>query len=292
MLPASQTPIALHQDSPRRVFWRRFRTETTAMIGLVIIVLFVLLVLLSPWISPYDPLHQDIPSSLAAPGAAHWFGADKLGRDIFSRILYGARISLFSGLAVISMAGLFGSLVGLLAGYARGWWDEGLMRVTDIFFAFPSLILAMAIAGALGPSLQNALIAVAVVTWPVYARLVRGQVLTLREREFVQAARAVGSPDSVIIFRHLLPNTLSPLLVQASFDMGGVILAVAGLSFIGFGAQPPLPEWGVMISEGRNYITTHWWLTFFPAISMLFAVAGFNLVGDGLRDVLDPRLKR
>ncbi len=274
------------------MFWRRFRKETTALFGLLVIIIFLLLALLSPWISPYDPLHQDIPSSLAAPGAAHWFGADKLGRDIFSRILHGARISLFSGVAVIAMAGMFGSLVGMLAGYARGWWDESLMRVTDIFFAFPSLILAMAIAGALGPSLQNALIAVAVVTWPVYARLVRGQVLTLREREFVQAARAVGATDGVILRRHLLPNTLSPLLVQASFDMGAVILSVAGLSFIGFGAQPPMPEWGVMISEGRNYITTHWWLTFFPAIAMLLAVAGFNLVGDGLRDVLDPRLKK
>jgi peptide/nickel transport system permease protein len=278
--------------SPRRIFWRRFRKETTALLGLVVIIFFFLLALLAPWISPYDPLAQNIPASLAAPGPEHWMGADKLGRDIFSRILHGARISLFSGIAVIAMAGVFGSLVGLVAGYARGWWDEALMRITDIFFAFPSLILAMAIAGALGPSLQNALIAVAVVTWPVYARLVRGQVLTLREREFVQAARAVGATDSVIIRRHLLPNTLSPLLVQASFDMGGIILAVAGLSFIGFGAQPPMPEWGVMISEGRNYITTHWWLTFFPAMGMLFAVAGFNLVGDGLRDVLDPRLKK
>ncbi len=290
--PPTAPPLAPSQASPRRVFWRRFRKETTAVVGLVIIIVFFLLALLAPWISPYDPLAQNIPASLAPPGAAHWMGADKLGRDIFSRILYGARISLFSGVAVIAMAGLFGSLVGLVAGYARGWWDEGLMRITDIFFAFPSLILAMAIAGALGPSLQNALIAVSVVTWPVYARLVRGQVLGLREREFVQAARAVGAPDSVIIRRHLLPNTLSPLLVQASFDMGGIILAVAGLSFIGFGAQPPTPEWGVMISEGRNYITTHWWLTFFPAMSMLFAVAGFNLVGDGLRDVLDPRLKK
>jgi peptide/nickel transport system permease protein len=289
---ATQIPIAPPQASPQRMFWRRFRKETTALIGLVIIVLFFLLALLAPWISRYDPLAQNIPASLAAPGMEHWMGADKLGRDIFSRILHGARISLFSGIAVIIMAGIFGSLVGMLAGYARGWWDEALMRVTDIFFAFPSLILAMAIAGALGPSLQNALIAVAVVTWPVYARLVRGQVLGLREREFVQAARAVGATDSVIIRRHLLPNTLSPLLVQASFDMGAVILSVAGLSFIGFGAQPPMPEWGVMISEGRNYITTHWWLTFFPAISMLFAVAGFNLVGDGLRDVLDPRLKK
>jgi peptide/nickel transport system permease protein len=278
--------------SPRRIFWRRFRQETTAMVGLAIIVIFALLALSATFISPYDPLYQNIPASLAPPGPEHLFGADKLGRDILSRILHGARISLLSGVAVITMAGLFGSFVGLLAGYMRGWADEGLMRVTDIFFAFPSLILAMAIAGALGPSLQNALIAVAVVTWPVYARLVRGQVMILREREFVQAARAVGAPDSVIMRRHMLPNTLSPLLVQASFDMGAVILAVAGLSFIGFGAQPPLPEWGVMISEGRNYITTQWWLTFFPAIAMLFAVAGFNLVGDGLRDVLDPRLRK
>jgi peptide/nickel transport system permease protein len=278
--------------SPRQIFWRRFRKETTAVVGLVIIIIFGLLALFAPLVSPYAPLAQNIPASLAAPGVDHWFGADKLGRDILSRIMYGARISLVSGVAVITMAGLFGSFVGLLAGYTRGWADEALMRVTDIFFAFPSLILAMAIAGALGPSLQNALIAVAVVTWPVYARLVRGQMLILREREFVQAARLVGATDGLIMRRHLLPNTLSPLLVQASFDMGGVILAVAGLSFIGFGAQPPQPEWGVMISEGRNYITTHWWLTFFPAISMLLAVAGFNLVGDGLRDVLDPRLNK
>jgi peptide/nickel transport system permease protein len=193
---------------------------------------------------------------------------------------------------VVIMAGLVGTAVGIVAGYVGGWLDEALMRVTDIFFAFPSLILAMAIAGALGPSLQNALIAVAVVTWPVYARLIRGQVLVLRDREFVLAARSVGASHGLILRRHLFPNTLSPLLVQASFEMGTVILAVAGLSFIGFGAQPPTPEWGVMISEGRNYITTHWWLTFFPAMAMLFAVAGFNLVGDGLRDVLDPRLRR
>jgi peptide/nickel transport system permease protein len=167
-----------------------------------------------------------------------------------------------------------------------------LMRVTDIFFAFPSLILAMAIAGALGPSLRNALIAVAVVSWPVYARLIRGQVLVLREQEFVQAARAIGVSDTRIVLRHLLPNTLAPLLVQASFDMGAVILSVAGLSFIGFGAQPPTPEWGVMISEGRNYITTQWWLTAVPAAAILLLVAAFNLIGDGLRDLLDPRLRK
>lgn len=278
--------------SPRTLFVRRFGKERTAIFGVVVILLFVALALLAPVISPYDPLEQNISSSLAPPSPDHLFGADKLGRDIFSRMLYGARISLAVGLGVVFMASLLGTTVGLLAGYAGGWWDEALMRVTDIFFAFPSLILAMAIAGALGPSLQNALIAVAVVTWPIYARLVRGQALVIREQEFVQAARAIGAGHLLILRRHLLPNTLSPLLVQMSFDMGTTILAVAGLSFIGFGAQPPTPEWGVMISEGRNFITTHWWLTFFPAMAMLFAVAGFNLVGDGLRDVLDPRLRR
>jgi len=274
------------------MFVRRFRKERTAVFGLVTIIIFVLMAVFAPVIAPFDPLEQNISDSLAPPSAEHWFGADKLGRDIFSRMVFGARISLATGLGVVFMASLLGTTVGLLAGYAGGWWDEALMRVTDIFFAFPSLILAMAIAGALGPSLQNALIAVAVVTWPIYARLIRGQVLILREREFVQAARAVGSGHGLILRRHLLPNTMSPLLVQMSFDMGTTILAVAGLSFIGFGAQPPTPEWGVMISEGRNFITTHWWLTFFPAMAMLFAVAGFKLVGDGLRDILDPRLRR
>jgi peptide/nickel transport system permease protein len=278
--------------SPNALMVRRFTKEKTAIFGLLVIVLFALLAILAPAFAPYDPLAQDIPNGLARPSPEHWMGTDKLGRDIFSRMLYGTRISLAAGLGVVVMAGLVGISVGIIAGYRGGWLDEALMRITDIFFAFPSLILAMAIAGALGPSLQNALIAVAVVTWPVYARLVRGQVLVLRDREFVQAARSVGAGHLLILRRHLFPNTLSPLLVQASFEMGTVILAVAGLSFIGFGAQPPTPEWGVMISEGRNYITTHWWLTFFPAMAMLFAVAGFNLIGDGLRDVLDPRLRK
>ena len=290
-IPAA--PVATRRVmSPNTLMARRFTKEKTAVFGLLVILLFALLAVFAPALAPFDPLAQDIPNGLAPPSPDHWMGTDKLGRDIFSRMLYGARISLGAGVGVVIMAGLVGISVGIIAGYVGGWPDEALMRVTDIFFAFPSLILAMAIAGALGPSLQNALIAVAVVTWPVYARLIRGQVLVLRDREFVVAARAVGASHSLILRRHLFPNTLSPLLVQASFEMGTVILAVAGLSFIGFGAQPPTPEWGVMISEGRNYITTHWWLTFFPAMAMLFAVAGFNLVGDGLRDVLDPRLKR
>jgi peptide/nickel transport system permease protein len=271
---------------------RRLLQEPTTVAGLALLAVFVLLALTASLISAYDPLFQNISASLTPPSPAYPLGTDKLGRDILSRMLYGARISLWVGLAVVLSAGAFGSLVGLIAGYLGGWVDEMLMRVTDIFFAFPSLILAMAIAGALGPSLQNALIAVAVVSWPVYARLIRSQVLVLREQEFVQAARAVGVAGPTVLFPHLLPNTVAPLLVQASFDMGATILAVAGLSFFGFGAQPPTPEWGVMISEGRNYITTQWWLTAVPAAGILLLVAAFNLVGDGLRDLLDPRLRR
>ena len=262
------------------------------VLGLILLLFFVTLALLAPVLSPYDPLAPNVQASLTPPSAGHLLGTDKLGRDILSRMLYGSTISLRSGLLVVVCAGAFGALVGLLAGYRGGWADELLMRVTDIFFAFPFLILAMAIAAALGPSLRNALIAVAVVSWPAYARLVRGQVLILREREFVRAALAIGASDQRVILRHLLPNTLAPLLVQTSFDMGVVILSVAGLSFIGFGAQPPTPEWGVMISEGRNYITTQWWLTGVPAVAILLLVAAFNLVGDGLRDLLYPRLRR
>src|SRR5512135_1834232 len=209
-----------------RPAWRR---SPLTVAGLILIAILILVAVSAPLIAPADPLKQVLSSRLKPPSAAHWLGTDQLGRDVLSRMIYGARISLIIGTVVVGLAASSGTLVGLIAGYSGGWLDEGLMRLTDIFFAFPSLILAMAIAGALGPSLQNALIAVAIVIWPVYARLVRGQVLVLREREFVQAARSIGATDTVIIRRHLFPNTLSPLLVQASFDMGAVILTIAGL---------------------------------------------------------------
>jgi len=193
---------------------------------------------------------------------------------------------------VVASAGIFGTFVGLVAGYAGGLVDEVLMRLTEVFLAFPPLILAMAIAGALGPSLTNAIIAIAVVTWAIYARLARGQILSLRRREFVEAAQGIGASQLRIVVRHLLPNAVAPLLVQASFDMGAAIIAAAGLSFIGFGAQPPTPEWGVMISEGRNFISTQPWISLFPGLAILLAVGSFNLLGDGLRDVFDPRLSR
>ena len=265
--------------------------QPAVLAGAVVLVLFLLAALLAPVLSPADPQAQNVLEGLRPPSAAHLFGTDKLGRDLLSRILYGARISLFVGVVVVLLSSVVGTLLGVLAGYLGGWVDEALMRITDIFFAFPALILAMAIAGALGPSLQNALIAISAVTWPVYARLLRGQVLALREREFVLAARIVGVPEWQIILRHLLPNMLAPLLVQASFDMGGAITSVAGLSFIGFGAQPPTPEWGVMISEARTYMATAWWMGTFPALSIMLVVGGFNLLGDGLRDLLDPRLR-
>jgi len=271
-----------------RPAWRR---SPLTVIGLVLIIILAFIALLAPLIAPADPLKQVLSTRLDPPSTAHWLGTDQLGRDVLSRMIYGARISLLIGGVVVGLAASVGTFVGLVAGYAGGWLDEGLMRLTDVFFAFPALILAMAISGALGPSLTNAMIAIAVVSWPVYARLVRAQVLSLREREYVEAARGLGASAERIVWQHILPNTLAPLLVQASFDMGGAILSAAGLSFIGFGTQPPTAEWGVMISEGRNYIATHSWLSLFPGLAILLTVAAFNLIGDGLRDALDPRLR-
>ena len=286
-VPLAPTPDATPGPIARLAVLR----SPLATAGLVLIVFFAASALLASVIAPYDPLDQILITRLKPPSLEHLLGTDQLGRDVFSRMLFGARISLTIGLAVVGSASAFGTLVGLMAGYAGGVVDEALMRFTDIFFAFPPLILAMAIAGALGPSLNNAMIAIAVVTWPIYARLVRGQVLSLREREFVIAARSIGASTPRILLRHLLPNTLAPILVQASFDMGGAILSAAGLSFIGFGAQPPTPEWGVMISEGRKFISTQPWLSLFPGLAILSTVAAFNLIGDGVRDILDPRLR-
>jgi peptide/nickel transport system permease protein len=272
----------------RRPAWLR---SPLTVGGLVLITLFALAAVSAPLLAPANPLKQVLATRLKPPSAEHWLGTDQLGRDVLSRIIFGARISLLVGVVVVVGAGSVGTFTGLVAGYGGGWLDEILMRLTDIFFAFPALILAMAISGALGPSLTNAMIAIAAVSWPVYARLVRSQVLSLREREYVEAARSLGASTPRIIWQHILPNTLAPLLVQASFDLGGAILAAAGLSFIGFGTQPPTPEWGVMISEGRNYIATQPWLSLFPGLAILFTVAAFNLIGDGLRDAFDPRLR-
>ena len=280
--------LAAAPPRARRPTWRR---SPLTVAGLALIAILALIALLAPLLAPSDPLKQVLSTRLDPPSAEHWLGTDQLGRDVLSRMIYGARISLLIGTVVVVLSASVGTFVGMMAGYFGGLLDEALMRLTDVFFAFPALILAMAISGALGPSLTNAMIAIAVVTWPVYARLVRAQVLSLREREYVEAARGLGASGERIMWGHILPNTLAPLLVQASFDMGGAILSAAGLSFIGFGTQPPTAEWGVMISEGRNYIATHPWLSLFPGLAILFTVAAFNLIGDGLRDALDPRLR-
>ena len=262
------------------------------MAGMTLVALFALVAVGAPAFALQDPVAQDLVHRLSGPSVQHPFGRDSLGRDVYSRVVYGARISVMSGLGVVSVATVFGIAAGTTAGWIGGWWDELLMRATDMFLAFPSLILAMAISAILRPSLLNALVAIAVTSWPAYARLTRAQVLSLRARDYVEAARAQGATDLAIIAHHVIPNALAPLLVQATLDVGNIILISAGLSFIGFGAQPPTPEWGVMVSEGRTFLMDQWWVATFPAVAILALVLGFNLVGDGIRDVLDPRLRR
>ena len=270
--------------------WLRFWKNPASVAGVALLTVVVLIAVLAPIISA-DPISQNLPERLKPPSAAHIFGTDQLGRDVWGRVAHGALISLRIGVFVTALSMVIGVIVGLLAGTIGGAWDNLLMRVTDIFFAFPSLILAMAISAALGPSLDNVIIAVAIVNWPSYARLVRAQALALREREFVEAARALGSSQGRIAWRHVLPNTLQPVLIQSSFDVGQAILTAAGLSFIGFGAQPPIPEWGAMVSETRTFISNAPWASSAPAVAILITVLAFNLIGDGLRDALDPRAK-
>ncbi len=272
--------------------WLALRRSPLTLAGVVIVAVFVLLALGAPWIMLQNPVAQDLAHRLTGPNPTHPFGLDSLGRDVYSRVIYGARIAVVSGVAVVSAASAFGIAAGAAAGWFGGWWDEGLMRLTDMFLAFPSLILAMAISAILRPSLENALLAIAITSWPAYARLIRAQVLSLRARDYIEAARAGGATDFAIIVRHLIPNAMAPLLVQATLSVGRIILATAGLSFIGFGAQPPTPDWGLMVSEGRSFLMDQWWVATFPAIAILFLVLGFNLVGDGVRDLLDPRLRK
>lgn len=266
----------------------RFFRNPGGLLGLALLLLVGLVALWGPAFVG-DPLEQDLLNRLKPPSPEHPLGTDQLGRDVLARVVHGARISLGVGFGVVVLASLMGVLVGLLAGGLGGGWDNVLMRITDIFFAFPSLILAMAIAAALGPSLVNTVIAVALVSWPIYARLVRAQALALREREFVEAVRAMGAGWGRILWRHILPNSLTPVLVQASYEVGAAILTAAGLSFIGFGAQPPTPEWGAMVAETRNYMAEAPWASVAPAVGILLTVLAFNLLGDALRDALDPR---
>ncbi len=279
-----------HSESALLTGLRVLLRNPMALAGLAVILLWSLVAILAPALAPYDPLVQKIEDRLQPPSWEHLCGTDELGRDIFSRILHGARISLPMGLIVVVFAMFLGGTVGALAGFIGGLFDDVVMRLADITLAFPSIVLALAIAAALGPSLKNLLIAMMAVWWPEYARLMRGQVLSVKNNDYVEACRAVGVPSTRVLLRHIVPNAGTPLLVKASLDAGSAILTVAALSFIGLGAVPPTPEWGAMISVGRTKFY-QWWMMTFPGLAILTVVLGFNFVGDGLRDALDPRLR-
>jgi peptide/nickel transport system permease protein len=266
--------------------------DPLALASTIVIVVFILMAIFAYQVAPY-PLEgtgrTNVPNSLLAPGAGHPLGADRLGRDVLSRVIMGARPALVVPIGVVLFAVLIGAPLGAIAGYKGGWVDEVIMRITDLFLAFPSLLLAMAIATALGRGLQNAAIALVVSWWPWYTRLVRGVTISLRERYFIEAAQATGVRDSIIILRHILPNTISPILIQATVDLGTVILAMGGLAFLGLGTQPPAADWGLMVSEGRDFILKQWWISTCPGIAIFIVVLAFNLLGDTLRDIFDPR---
>jgi peptide/nickel transport system permease protein len=283
----SETTIVRGRWSSAR---RALLRSPLALCGAVLVAILLFLAIFAPLLTPYNPTAMDLGHRLLAPSLAHPFGTDDGGRDILSRVLYGARLSLGAAATVIAVASLVGCVVGAVSGYVGGMVDEVLMRVTDMFLAFPALVLAMAIAAALGPSLINAMVAVAAVWWPWYARLMRGQILANKNREFVTAARATGVGNVQIVVRHLVPNCLTPIVVQATLDSGYAILTTASLSFIGVGAQPPAPEWGSMVNVGHTYFLNQWWFSTFPGMAIFVAVMAFNLIGDGLRDVLDPRM--
>lgn len=272
-------------------FLYRLKKSPLTLVGMVIISCLVFTALFAPVIAPYDPFQIDPANRLKPPSSKHWFGTDTAGRDMLSRVIFGTRISIRIGATVVFLTVISGSLIGLFSGYFGGKFDEVVMRITDVFFSVPYLILAMAITAALGSGLLNAMFSLILVWWPIYARLIRGQVLQIREAPYIEAARGLGASRRRIIFRHILPNAATPIIVQASLDFGNAIMYAAALSFIGLGAQPPAPEWGAMISLARNYLQDSWWFATFPGLAILVTVLGFNLLGDGIRDMTDPRLR-
>ena len=283
-----------HASSLRmaRLYVRTFARNGSAMLGLGIVLSFLFIAAIGPWIVPF-PEHAEgvvnLDAKLTPPNSVYWFGTDEVGMDIFSRVVLGARVTLQIALIVTGIALLIGVPLGIMAGYFGGWIQEVIMRITDVFLSIPGLILAVAIVGALGPGILNAMFALALVWWPGYVRLVQAKTLSLKNEIYIDAARAVGASPLRIIFVHILPNCTSPIIVKGSMDMGMAILGAASLGFLGLGAQPPQPEWGAMISIGRNYLPDWWWYSFFPGTAIMLTVLGFNLLGDGLRDILDPR---
>ncbi|SDA82975.1 nickel transporter permease [Mesorhizobium qingshengii] len=288
----SERPASRMQARLGRAYvaWRRFSANRLAFLGLLIIIALLVVAALAGVLAPYSPTFGDLKGSrLLAPSAEHWFGTDDLGRDILSRILYGSRWTLYVVILVAIIAAPIGLLVGTVAGYAGGWIDAILMRITDIFLAFPKLILALAFVAALGPGIENAVLAIAITSWPPYARIARAETLTVRNSDYIKAVQLMGASPFRIVLRHIMPLCISSLIIRVTLDMAGIILTAAGLGFLGLGAQPPLPEWGTMIASGRRFVLDQWWVAGAPGFAILIVSLGFNLLGDGLRDALDPR---
>ena len=287
----AEAPQSKLQARCQRIYigWLSFQRNPVAMIGLLIVVGLIVIAALAPWITASDGLEPELANRLHAPGAEHWFGTDELGRDIFDRIIWGSRITLYIVALVSIIVVPIGLFIGIIAGYMGGLIDTVLMRLTDIFLAFPRLILAMALVAALGPGLENAVLAIALTTWSPFARIARAEALTIRNSEFILAAQVQGVSTAGILVRHVTPLCMSSVIVRLTLDMAGIILTAAGLGFLGLGAQPPTPEWGAMISLGRQYLIDQWWVPTVPGIAILVVSLGFNLLGVGLRDVFDPK---
>ena len=280
---------AVSSDTPTRRAWMRLRRRKSAMLGLIVLVLLIAMAVMAPWIASFDPAKQNYIAVRKAPSALYWFGTDESGRDMFSRVVFGARSSLLAGLVSIAIALGLGMPIGLLSAYRGGWVDTVISRFTDAMLAVPFLILAIALAAFLGPSLTNAMIAIGVTAMPIFIRLTRGQVMSVKVEDYVEAARAVGNPAYRIAFRHILPNILPALLVQATLSIAMAIIAEASLSFLGLGQQPPAPSWGSMLNTAQRFLTQAPWMALYPGLAIFLTVLSFNLLGDGLRDALDPK---
>lgn len=292
--PANMATVIVEEKltPPWKEAWISFYKNRLAVVGLGIVVFFIIIAIIAPIIAPYSFKDQVLADRMLPPSSEHWFGTDDFGRDIFSRIVYGARISLWVGFFSVLGSVVAGTLLGIIAGYYGRWVDAIISRIFDIMLAFPSILLAIAVVSILGPSLQNALIAIAVINIPNFGRLVRSKVLSVKQEEYIMAARAVGMKDSRILLRHILPNSISPVIVQATLAIATAIIEAAALGFLGMGAQAPTPEWGKMLADSKNYITQAPWTLFFPGVAIMLTVLGFNLMGDGLRDILDPKMKQ
>ena len=275
----------------QREFWARLKRNRMAMTGLILVLVLFAVALFAPWLAPYDPLSINLQEVLMPPSPAHYLGTDTLGRDVLSRIIFGARISLLVGFVAVGIATLIGLFIGALAGYYGGWVDLALMRLVDLMLCFPTLFLILAVIALLGPSIWNIMAVIGFTGWMGVARLVRAEFLSLREREFVTAARALGAGDTRLILRHILPNALTPVMISATLGVAGAILTESALSFLGLGVMPPTPSWGNILTAGKDNIEIAWWLSVFPGLAILVTVMSYNLLGEGIREAIDPRLK-